>query len=501
MRFSEKYSIRRNSGDDWYDTFLPADTSLFIDPFLIWNETSGFWSGAHSHLLGFFEMVFDLIRQSSGDEKSVYWKQAASLLLFPEPPEFCLGVAENSPLGIGSARGLQREMLAGIKTAISHNMNRISHMETISLFQGGMGPDRISDCVCNVLKSYFVNYTKDICARHDIPTEEVRLRNASWNRTYHKWDEEVHDLPMNDITVIRKGKIYDKRIPVLLTPERFLREMPVAEPNGFWRWSWSNMAEELRGNFNFDIATKVSQTIKAKMARQYPDAVALYLNHLESEDVKKEPYPIADDPHMLVNWYEHGAALTPEKDVFIPSRPDEFGRFVESVIDGYRYGIEDQDAWVLLWHGGRGLAERAVQALFRSVVIHYCRANNVDLTGESNAGRGPVDFKFSQGWSARALVETKLVRSSKFWDGLLAQQPAYQVAEGVRTGFFVAVGYTDNEVSDATREKLQRAAEITSASNDIDIKSVLIDARRKESASNLRDEELSDQLHRDGDDE
>ena len=105
MQFSEKYSIYRTSVDDWYDTFLPFDTKLYVDPFLIWNEKTGFWASAHDHLIDFFGMTFALIQKSAGNESSVYWKQASALLKFPEPPEFCLGVAEGSPLGSGSSTG------------------------------------------------------------------------------------------------------------------------------------------------------------------------------------------------------------------------------------------------------------------------------------------------------------------------------------------------------------------------------------------------------------
>lgn len=32
MRFSEHYNVPTTPGDDWYDTFMPADTKLFVDP-------------------------------------------------------------------------------------------------------------------------------------------------------------------------------------------------------------------------------------------------------------------------------------------------------------------------------------------------------------------------------------------------------------------------------------------------------------------------------------
>ncbi|NEE21598.1 hypothetical protein G3M58_85940 [Streptomyces sp. SID7499] len=483
MRFSEVFDISITSDDDWFDAYLPADTNLFIDPFLIWEEQAGHWAGAHDHLIDFFEMVFDLVKESSGSEESLSWKQAQKLLMFPEPYEFCLGVAESTPLGSGSGRGLQKEMLEGVKIATGLGMNRIAHMEMLTLFQGGMGVDRLSDMTCNILKSYFITYTQEVARRHNIQMRRQKVTNAAWDRNFCRWKDTTVDLPINPYI--------DK--PVILTPERFLEDIPIVSPNGLWSYAWSTAAEQLRGDLTFDIARNVSRRDKAKLARQNPDIVALYLQHLEEEE--KKPYPVNEDPRMRVRWYELGSDFAERSNLsFVPQEPDEFERFIESVIESYRHNIEQQDGWQLLWHNGSAREERTAQNLFRSSVIHYCRANNIDLTGESNAGRGPVDFKFSRGWSRRALVEMKLVRNTRFWDGVLAQQPQYQVSEEVSLGFFVAIGYKDAECHPDIKEKIDRAAALVSQRSGKTIRGILVDARPKQSASRLHDTGLSNTL-------
>ncbi|MET8422088.1 hypothetical protein ABZV41_42640 [Streptomyces sp. NPDC005098] len=487
MRFSEIFDVATSSEDEWFDTFLPADTKLFVDPFLIWEEKAGHWAGAHEHLIDFFEMVFDLVKNSEGNEQSNSWKQAQKLLLFPEPFEFCLGVAEGSPHGSGSGKGLQRDMLEGAKVATGLGINRIAHMEMLTLFQGGMGVDRLSDMTCNILKSYFISYTQEVARRHHIPMRSVKVANATWDSEFCRWKEGAFELPINPYI--------DK--PVLLTPERFLRQIPVATPDGFWSYAWSNASDELRGDLTFDIARNVDRRKKAQLARQNPEIVALYLKELEDEE--KKPYPVGEDPNLIVKWYELGSQLAEGSPLsFVPQKPEEFGKFIETVIECYRHSIEQQDGWQLLWHKDHAREERAAQALFRSSVIHYCRANNIDLTGESNAGRGPVDFKFSQGWSQRALVEIKLVRNSKFWDGVLAQQPQYQVSEEVASGFFLAIGYTDAHCHPELKKKIDKAAALVSKESGKTITGILVDARPKESASKLHDVDLSARLRQEG---
>jgi hypothetical protein len=109
-------------------------------------------------------------------------------------------------------------------------------------------------------------------------------------------------------------------------------------------------------------------------------------------------------------------------------------------------------------------------------------------------GRGPVDFTFSKGWSARALIEIKLARNSSFWDGLTAQLPTYQIADGVKTGFFVAIAYKDEELDIGFQRKLDRAARLTSEAHGTRITAALVDATPEKSALKLKDPNLKSKI-------
>lgn len=370
MQFSEKYDVLRQPGDDWLDIQLSSDTHLAIDPFLIWScQDDPFWGTAHEHLIDFFDIAFQLVRSSAGDESHPNWKKAANLLLFPEPAEFCLGVSEGSPLGLGSSKVLQKDMLQGIKAASDVGVTQIVHMEAISLFQGGIGMDRISDTVCNILKSYFIKYTKQVCIRHNIPTRRVLVRNAAWSAEQAHWINEYHDLPINRVAVFRGGRFREKDIPILLTPETFVRDIPYVTANDHWNWAWSNMGSELRRDFNFDIARKVARREKARMARLYPESVMLYLKDLE--ETPKKSYPVAEDPKLLVRLGDHGAEIREAlASPYTPSNPEDFEKFVDAVVDWFKHGIENQDSWYLLWDKARGRNEKAAQVLFRSVAVN-----------------------------------------------------------------------------------------------------------------------------------
>lgn len=477
MRFSEFYQVTRGPADDWFDTFLPADTPLFVDPFPIYDDALAPWTEAHDKITEFFGMTFSLVSQANGDETSITMKKAKKLLLFPEPREFCFGVAEGSPNGSGAGKGLQIGMLDGIKTAIGLGLNNVDHLETLVLFQGGMGVDRISDAVCNVLKSLFIAYTQDVCRRHGVPMESFRVRNASWSEEHARWEDRDVDLPLNPMLA--------RRTPVLLAPTRFLKDIPVITADSFWDYAWQNHADDLRTDFNYDIGRKVARHIKAKMARQNVSIVMEYLAKMENN--RPAAYDPDSDPQLRVTWWERSAPIaraipaTPE-----PTDLNSFVNTISTMIDCFKLYVEHQGGWELLWNGKKPHAERGVQRLFRGIVMHYCKANKIVISGGSDAGRGPVDFKFSAGYEAQALTEIKLMKSTKLWNGILQQTPTYAGAEEVKIAFYVAVAYTDNDMKPERMEKVEKAARMAERKfPGLRVIPVQIDARPKQSASTL----------------
>lgn len=475
VRFSEVFELELDEQDDWFDPFLEADTRLFVDPFLVYADDEEHWAAAHGRLIDFFNMVLELVALSGFRRHSAHWRAAERLMVFPEPAEFCLGFAESSTAGAGSGRGLQAGMLEGAKSSVQLGILAVEHFEELTLFESGIGADRIGDITCNVLKHEFVEYTQGVAARHDVPTESIRLRHATWNRDARAWLDRFVNLPRNP---------YSGRA-ILLAPRRFLRELPSVDPVDFWNWCWSNANEEIRGAFNYDIGRHVDGRTIARFARLNPHLAGKYLRHLEEQP--KPPYDFERDPQWQVEWYAAGARFADQIPLArLATTPAEFCDFVEAIVSAFAQNVEEQDGWILLWNDEeRPRAERIVQALFRSTVIHYCRANDIDLSGESNAGRGPVDFKFSQGWEARAVVEVKLTNNSRYWHGLTRQTPQYMRSEEVECGFFVSVGFRDDDFEEERESQVQEAARSTASETGRDVRVVFVDARRKKSASKL----------------
>jgi hypothetical protein len=474
FRFSERFiHVPRTGEDDWFDVMLPSDTRLFVDPFRVYADDTGFWKGAHDELVDLFNLVLELMAKASLNPASQHWRAASELLMFPEPIEFCLGFSEGSEGGRGTATKRRDEMLAAGSIAINAGMTDVSHFEEMTLFQGRVGPDLISDVTCNVLKGRFISYTREVCDRYGIQTRPVPVKHSSWSRENRRWENNTYELPYNPWT----------KAGVLLAPSRFLRELPTIEGGGFWDFAFAYESANIKGQFSYDVARNVRSETIARLAKQNPDLVRKFAKRFEQQPPK--PYDVEIDPKGRTRWYEAGLELaTFARPVSEPGSTDDFCEFVGHLCNEFIWVTEQRGGWRLLWNkDGTQRAESAVQQLFHVAMLGYCKNHDIDLSPESAAGRGPVDFKFSQGWTRRALVEVKKSNHTRFWHGINTQTPTYMKAEGIRCGYFMAIQYTD---ADFTKERIQRvrdkAAEVA-AECGYDIKPVFVDARQKKSAS------------------
>ena len=126
---------------------------------------------------------------------------------------------------------------------------------------------------------------------------------------------------------------------------------------------------------------------------------------------------------------------------------EDFLRWVGTLVDRFQHAVEHTDTWRILWDDklakprGELIAHAAAATMWTSL----CEHADVDMSRESDAGRGPVDFKFSAGWHRRALIEVKLLSSSRLFQGADAQLPQYLVGEQISCAYYVCLGFTDRD--------------------------------------------------------
>lgn len=473
MRFSSAFDVTRQSQDDWFDAHLTVDTKLFVDPLLLSLETDGEWVGAHEELIAHFAHCFALVARATSPT-SVSGKAVRRLLTFPEPAEFCIGYTAGGTRGSGSGSQYAATIADGIAVAIAAGLDHPEHIEEVGILNMGIGADRISDAVLNVLKHRFVRYTQAAAERHSLPVSSHRLRHASCHLDVGRWLDEEVLLPTNPRT---KG-------PILLCPKRFLDRLPELNADN---WFYDNQNEDLRQQVNIEVGQRARKEEIVEVARRHPDRVRQWASEQTSRP-DLFGYDFASDPGGVVQWDglpSEFATGNPITELAVVETVDDLRRLVQLMLDRFKHFIEQQRGWSLLWADDREKPEEAAQLLFLGMAQNYLRHFEVEMDREVELGRGPVDFKLSRGSSARLVIEIKKAHNGKFWNGLDHQLPSYMRSDQCNVGWFVAIRYRSTRGSVQRMRELPGQVRAASKREGKQIDYTVIDARRPASASNI----------------
>ncbi|MBX8597557.1 hypothetical protein K5D39_09595 [Pseudomonas cichorii] len=446
------------------DTQLATDTNLFIDPLLLGESVHPEIStGAVTAYEQRFEWIVKLLIASEvkGD---LPWRKAEKLFKFSEVSWTCLGYS-SSVHGSGFGKDLTAHALDTASQIVKLGITDVDFFMGLALFEEGVGADRISDMTTNIILRDLVQLTSRINQELGIPTGEFEVLG---NRQV---------LPTNPYT---DG-------PLLFVPTDIVRELPIAT-------DWSDISRAVKANA--DLRERVSGKIgeiwatmrrkdKARVKTAALSSKESFEQLLEMlREVPKDPYDFVKDENGEVFWarltriaHEYPLNLHQES---APSSPEEVLQLVEQIINQFQDLVENKGIWKELWTDDKKpRKEKAAQRLFFTVAYSYCKANNLDVTPEADAGNGPVDFKFSSGFDAKVLVEIKLSTNSLL-HGYEKQLEIYKNADDTEYGVYLVI-----DVGGLGQKygEVQRARVAASERGEKTSKIFLVDGNRRASAS------------------
>lgn len=472
MYFTEVFGLEACAAEvDWFDPLMEVDTGLFVDPFLIYREADGHWAGAADEIARHFERAFQILAGHHDNRRSLQYRKTVELMLFPEPREFGLGVTTNGTAGSGTGRDFAERIVEAMGVAIESGLRDLRHFEELGLLVERIGRDRISDITCNILKARFIEYTQEVAREWGVPLENHTVKNAGFDEVRRRWEDRDVLLPTNPVT----GG------PILLTPKRFLRELPTLNADDWWDY----VEPSLRNDLNLDISTRLPKVQIVELARRHPDLVRAWTEARESGPF--EPYDVDRDPEGVHNWQRVSADLARSAPLgFVAVTRDNVHEFIGAVNGKFRHFVEERGGWRLLRNDDtdRPKRETSIQLLYRGVVESYCEAAHVKLDREVNLGRGPVDFMFTN-WEQRVLMEVKKVRNANFWNGLEDQLTSYLTSEGCQDGWYLAIRFSDTPTEIRRSASLAERTREASRSSGFNLQSMLVDARIHRGASEL----------------
>lgn len=405
------------------DPILNFDTKLFIDPLLLQSSNNKtIQTSGRGLVRKRFQDIINLVMASKKDTDAA-WKAAQKLMNLDERREICLGFGGSSVSGSSRPIEVKNQILKTTREIVELGIDNPEIISLMGFLEDGVGPDTISDLTTNAILPALETITAEVCEAHKIPRQKFIVEGR-----------EVL-LPRNPFRAANG---------VALVPLDILRDLPIAT-------DWSDVSrvasenKQIRDRVNRLIADFARATVREKKAVLRAAALQsaeTFLHMFDGLIDADEAYDAAQDKagiQVLRQGLREVVAHFPLRIKAPRARTKaELVRVVRVIIDQFRRLIEDNDLSDLLWVGSKPRREKAAQLLFFGIAEAYCRANNIDISPETDSGGGPVDFKFSTGYDGRYLVEIKL-STGRVVHGYQTQLEVYRKAAGKCDATFLLI--------------------------------------------------------------
>jgi hypothetical protein len=456
------------------DAFTDIDSRFHVDPHLLQYAESPEFKGSYQRLRDHFQAVIKLLEVSSypGDR---FYGQAYGRLVFPELPFAALGYSKGGIGGSGIGPGIARQLAATAAEIVEAGIKEPDIFELVGLFEDNVGADRISDMVVSIILPDILTYTRRVAENLRVDAKDFTARGQKFELPY------IVELPA-------AGRL--RRRPIVFLPKEILRPLPVA-------YDWDDIDyvcahnREVRERINHIIGDTWKRATSGRVRKR--DLRRVLLHHPEAlidllSQYRKKPadrYDFNRDPDGELIWDEiardYAERFPLKLDVERRVTVDDVMDVVTTICERFRELVEDNGMFAAFYNDlGDRRNERFAQLLFFTVADAYCAANNLDLSREPNAGRGPVDFKVRRGYGAKVNVEVKYSTNSKLIDGFTKQLAIYDRAERSHHSVYLVIRTSESTATIDALRKL-RTQRFDQGSRVPDL--VILDGRHKPFAS------------------
>jgi len=191
MRVSEYFKLGKTQPFlDFVDVRLDTDLPVFVDTGRLRSLQSTWGSECQSLLQDYFDTVLKHIK-SENDGAAI-----ALLSCLAESNDFHFGFSKGRSRGSGMGEGSARDVWGALTKSKASLTGLLQDLEDTCLLIDGIGPDRISDAVCNILRGPLIRYTQRACKYYGIPLTPDIESGPIWNPSIEKWEDSLVPLPM-----------------------------------------------------------------------------------------------------------------------------------------------------------------------------------------------------------------------------------------------------------------------------------------------------------------
>jgi hypothetical protein len=484
IHFSDYFEVDHQVLDNYgaFNVSLIIDLPLFIDPFQLFNSDKPIYRRLHEDIIRYLKFLRD--KSISGHENIGLLK---GLYTFKEVKQNWFGFSAEGNrgrgLGLDFARSLNRNLHLIFSNFGEERLTSGSHLEKLCLIKDGIGRDNISDFTTNLIKEFLLRYTQTFAQkyvaerhRHKCVVEKVRF-----NYTTETWESGEFDLPFFN------GEY------VLLTPKDILTKDDVwinrtDLMNDFTQITDSVDNDQLRAQINNYFMKQLSRhkkpTQKQRKAviddvvEKYPELIEYYIRSKEKQGIEarlRSEKHVSESETLYIKQIIELVSNLSRETGFYALRGDSLEE-ARKRVEFLRDVIENKGGHRVFYVKGKPIKrESDLHIMYR--LTWY--GSPLDVSREVNDGRGPVDFKISQGSRDKSLVEFKLASNPQLKRNLDKQVSVYGKASDTKKSLKVILYFSEEELDRV--EAILKDLGLTKVDNII-----LIDARADNKPSGSR---------------
>ncbi|MGO9589049.1 MAG: hypothetical protein ACLP3K_03255 [Candidatus Acidiferrales bacterium] len=413
------------------NAYLGIDNRLFVDPNLLKATEVPELKDSRAELENYFVPIIKLLKASKA-EGDVAWEAAVKRLIFKEEHGAALGYASAGGSGRGVGPDLARMLVRRGKEIVDLDISAPEMFELIGLFQEKFGPDLLSDMAVGILLERFLAYTERVTAQLKLqPNARFRIRLKDLILPLHPDHTKALIFVPSDVLT---------PLPAALDMSEISE---VAQFNDDVRRRWNEIIAAASKQRRKPTKSEIREMLFAR-SQNVADLIEVY------RKAAGNGYDFSADPSGLFSWDYIGrtaAANSPLKiDTKQPKTTEELREIVNLILQQFKKNIEQNKLYEMLYDdAGNARHERFAQRLFFAIADSYCKANDVDISREPNAGNGPVDFKLSAGYQGRLLVEIKKSNNPDLLHGFDTQLEAYQNSEATQESVYLILRVSERQ--------------------------------------------------------
>ncbi len=144
----------------------------------------------HKAIVSYFQVLLEAVK--SRDTKRIQQLIRGRLV---EPKEIHLGVSKKAREGVGLGRVQEGQIIQAITQSSALAGGAIRDIQELELHITGLGPDKVSDLIANIIKNHLADFTEEVCSHYNVQTRPCVV-SFFWDSDTLQWNSKYGNLPV-----------------------------------------------------------------------------------------------------------------------------------------------------------------------------------------------------------------------------------------------------------------------------------------------------------------